>query len=118
MDQSPPMTFTGYINDSEGEGTFAYIPFINYLRILAQKGGTADVHFSLHHDGFDYEKTFSPKLRINFGKDCYIHEFAPTNEDVSRDRFKSLNKHEQLELALKKPTFTDFVKLENVNYPP
>ena len=69
------LLFTGYINGGDQE--FGYLDFINTLREMAQgRTGNAEVHFSLNHEGFE-EKTFSPKLKIDFGDNCYIHEFAP-----------------------------------------
>ena len=88
------LIFTGYINGGDQE--FGYLEFINTLREMAQgRTGNAEVHFSLNHEGFE-EKTFSPKLRIDFEQDCYIHEIAPTGDGVN---------------------FENFQKLEIVNYP-
>ena len=70
------LTFKGYING--GEEALDYLAFIDALREMAQgRTGNAVVHFSLNHEEYPEEKTFSPKLKIDFGDNCYIHEFAP-----------------------------------------
>ena len=81
------LIFTGYINDVEEP--YEYLAFIDTLREMAkEKKGNAVVNFSLHHDGYE-EKTFSPKLKIDFERDCYIHEIAPT-EDGTYGNFEGL----------------------------
>ena len=65
--------FTGFIDDVQQPD---YMTFINNLRALATGGqvGSAIVHFSIKTAGF--EEKFSPKLKIDFADNCYIHEFA------------------------------------------
>ena len=96
--QQQKMTFKGYIND--GNQAYGYLAFIDELRKLAiAKKGNAVVHFSLNPAEFDDVQkaiTFSPKLRINFEENCYIHEIAPTDDGV---------------------TFAPFEKVDVVNYP-
>ena len=83
------LIFNGFIND--GEEAYDYESFINALRDLAmERKGTVDVHFSLHHEGYDDEKTFSPKLRIDFADNCYIHHIAPTEDGETYGDFEQL----------------------------
>ena len=91
--QQQKMTFKGYIND--GNQAYGYLAFIDELRKLAiAKKGNAVVHFSLNPAEFDdVQKAmiFSPKLRIDFADNCYIHHIAPTEDGETYGDFEQLD---------------------------
>ena len=77
------LVFKGYIEERAGE-EYNYMDFIEALRAMAldpENNPSANVYFTLNFEDFDEEKTVSPKLRIDFADNCYIHNIAPTNVD-------------------------------------
>ena len=90
------LVFKGYIEDRAGEeyNYDNYMEFIEALRRMAvdpENNPSADVYFTLNFEGYDDEKTVSPKLRIDFADNCYIHNIAPTNADKTHEGWEAVN---------------------------